>query len=408
MTSPAGAPPAAASTERASAELRERLASLLRVAAQPLDVVITHIEVNDRHGVGVLTRRIFAGHPDVLSIRSQDHFGGDQQFGRVQLRLAHPGPRPETYRRVLDAVAGYALARVVCIPYYPDDAWTAVALKDTHGLPLCTYLMDDQNVHADGIPDALMFELLQKSELRLAISPDFAAAYERKYGLSFAVLPPVVDGDLILSAPSLPPASELPARRGVVVGNVWSQRWLELLRATVRGSGVDLDWYCNSGLRWHGVTPEDLAADGIRVRGAVSDAVLVAALRERAFAVIPSGTLDDGDDRSFIAQLSLPSRIPYILATSHAPMIVLGDERTGAARFVTRSGVGVVAPYDAPGFLRAVEDVTAPAAQERMRRRAAAMAPGFRSHGVLEWIWRSLEARGPVDDRFSTLVPRDP
>ncbi len=343
----------------------------------------------------------------MLSIRSQDHFGGEQRFGRLSLRLSHRGPRPAVYAEVQSALRGVAPRRVVCIPYYPDDVWTAIALKDIHAVPLCTYLMDDQNVYSDGIPDGLMRELLAKSDLRLAISPELRAAYQEKYGQRFWVLPPVVSGKLIRTEPSPTSAGALQARNGVVVGNIWGRRWLELLRATVRGSGLTLDWYCNSGLRSVSA-PDELAGEGIRAHGAVPDEDLVRILRERPFAVIPSGTLDESDDRRFIAQLSLPSRIPYILATSNTPIIVLGDSRTAAARFVTRTGIGVVAGYEPASFLRAVDAVVDAEAHAAHRRRAAALAQAFCADGVRDWIWSSLAMGAAVDDRFENLLPDNP
>jgi hypothetical protein len=410
--------------DAANAELRERLAYLvggrlspsrvpiqsegIETASEPLDAIITHIEVNDKHGVGALTRKIFGDGSHVLSVRSQDHFDGDQQFGSRQVRLSHRGGRALVYADVLAAMPNERPRRIVCIPYYPDDVRTAIALKDIHAVPMCTYLMDDQNVCSDGIPDDLMRELLAKSELRLAISAELRAAYQEKFGLRFWVLPPVVAPELIQSEPRMPPPTALQARRGVVVGNIWGQRWLQLLRATVRGTGVKLDWYCNSGFRWKNFDVDELAADGIHAHGAALDEALVAILRERPFVVLPSGTLDDTDDRKFIAELSLPSRIPYVFATSNTPIIVLGHERTAAARFVTRSGLGLVAPYDSASFLRAVESVSEPENQIGMRRRAAQMAPSFSAHGVSDWIWESLEAGAAMDDRFEKLLPEPP
>ncbi len=403
--SPAGSALAGCSTEAANTALRERLT---RLVAPTYDVVITHIEVNEKHGVGVLTRRIFGAGANVLSVRSQDHFGGEQDFGRHRFRLSHMDSRPAVYGNVLAALQGLTPRRIVCIPYYPDDVRTAVALKDMYAVPMCTYLMDDQNVFSDGIPDELMRELLAKSELRLAISSELRVAYERKFRLRFWVLPPVVEGELIQSRPEMPTPAALQARNGVIVGNIWGKTWFERLRATVRGTGVKLDWYCNSGFRWKTWDIDELAVDGIQAHGALSDKDLVAVLRKRPFVVLPSGTLDESDDRRFIARLSLPSRIPYISATSNTPIIVLGHEQTAAARFVAEFGIGIVCSYGRASFLQAVESVIDPEVQTRIRRRAAKMATRFSVDGVCDWIWRSLEARAAVDDRFEKLLAKIP
>lgn len=389
-----------APAEPTNATLREKLRLLL---SQPTDVVVTHIEVNDKHGVGVLTLALFGPGADVISVRSQDHFGGQQGFGREHMRLAHGGSRSAAYANVLAAFRRVRLGRVLCAPYYPDDVLSAIALKDAFDVPLCTYLMDDQNVFSHGIPDGLMRELLAKSDLRLAISPQLRTAYERKYGGRFWFLPPTVPGKLVQASPVVPALEGLRARNGVVLGNVWSKQWLTLLASTVRESGIQVDWYCSSG-HAHGVSVDQLASDGIHMRGRVDDETLVATLRERPFVIVPSGILDGSDDRAFIAQLSLPSRIVYVLATSNTPIVVLGHEQTAAARFVARCGIGFSIPYDGASLRRAVESLADPAAQWRLRHAAAQMADGFRADGVAEWIWRSLDARAPVDDRFERII----
>jgi hypothetical protein len=196
--------------------------------------------------------------------------------------------------------------------------------------------MDDQNVLAGGIPDDWMRELLAKSDMRLAISPQMRAAYEQKFQLRFWFVPPLADEQWI--PPSLCPLPvDAPRGEGVMIGNVWSERWLNLLRDTVRGSGVTLQWYCNGNAAWR----EELLRDSIVQRDRLPDDELVARLRQSWFAVVPTGTMDAQDDRRFLSQLSLPSRIIHLLATSHVPIIVLGSRQTTAARFVVGQPVAL-------------------------------------------------------------------
>ena len=183
-------------------------------------------------------------------------------------------------------------------------------------------------------------------------------------------------------------------------------RWLDLLRETVRGSGVTLRWHSTNHLRYLRGSPEELARDGIEIPPGppLPDAGVVAALRRTAFVVVPTGVLDDQDDRPFIARLSLPSRIPFILATTHTPFLVVGDHMTGAARFVRELGVGLVCPYRRKAFQRAVEELTQPGANTGFRRRALAWAGRFNDAGAAEWIWRSLERGEPFDLRYEDLM----
>ncbi len=394
------------------ATLRARLARVLLPAplddeATPwsADVVVTPVEVNEKHGTGVLVQRLFGGSPDLVSVRSVDAYGGVQAFGDHALLVAHPRPTPE---RIADAVAhafrGIAPRRVVCIPYFADDVRTTLELVRRSGAPLCTYVMDDQNVESSGIPDSLFRPLLERSRLRLAISAEMARAYEGKYGLPFGFLPPVVEPTLLCTTPSVPSLAALASRRGVIVGNIWGESWLQGLRALVRGSDVALDWYSNSGNRWVSAQPEALAADGIHVRGGLPEARLSPVLRAVPYVVVPSGTGAPDDSHRFLARLSLPSKIPYILATSNTPVLVVGQAEDAAARFVAASGTGLVVPYDRAAFLAAVAELSRPEIQARLRARAAALAPSFAATGAREWIWRSLEAGRPIDDRWDRLL----
>ncbi len=387
--------------------LLERITNEARPAqsSQAMDVIITPTEVNGKHGTGVLIDRLFADSADILSIRSRNVYDGEQQFGAIEMCLSHPeGSRLQAFYNVMRVLNGIKPRRILCIPYYPDDAMTALAIKELFNIPLCTWVMDVQSDSGLGIPDALMTELLAKSALRLAISQELQCAYEQKYGLPLHFLPPVVP-DALLSTVAQAPTVD--AATGVIIGNIWSEKWLELLRSTVRGTGTRVVWYWTGG-SWHHRSQIDRAAlelDGILLRTPIEkEAGLVEDLRTRPFAVVPSGTLDALDDNPAISRLSLPSRIAFILATSNTPLIVLGSEETAAARFVRRHKIGTVSAYDPASFRAAVEQVSRPAAQKSLRENAARLAPALAAAGTAEWIWQSLAAGGPFNERFAGFV----
>lgn len=390
--------------------LREAIARLVhsREPEEPasrVDVIVSHVEVCPAHGTGLLTELVFGGAPGVVSIRSRDHYGGRQRFGDRAVRVRHePHDRRALLAELLSSLRGCDVRRVVCIPYFAEDVANALALSDMFGAPLCTFVMDDNNVEASGIPDAAVRELLARSALRLAISPELRDAYEAKFGVRIWLVPPLVPPRVVhRGEPAVPADEVLARRRGIMVGNIWCSGWLELLRRTVRGSGIELDWYSNGGMPL-GVPDEDLAADGIRSRGSAPEAELVELLRHAAFVVVPSGTLDARDERRGIARFSLPSRIPFVLAAAHAPVLVLGHGDTAAARFVRIHGVGAHAPYEREAFVAAVGEICRADRQAAARAQAARLGPIFSAEGAQDWLWRSLARGRAADDRYERLV----
>ena len=394
-------------------ELRNTLARLTRgtsqtslgVSSVDVDLVVTPNEVNDRHGTGVLVKRVFTGR-SVVSIRSRDHYGGEHQFGKTSLVLSHQDvARAEAFRQVLGSLEGFAVRRVACIPYLSDDLVTAIAAKEASGAPLAIWIMDDQNVAVDAIPDALMREALEKSSLRLTTHPEMREAYEKKFGLRFWLLPAVVPGALVTTRPA--PGAKGGTAPGALVGSLWARDWFERLCRTVGSSGHRVDWYGNHESPCLRIGLDELEAAGIRAHGIVSEAALAEALRTRAFAIVPTGTLDgDAGSARALAGLSLPGRILFVAATSNTPVIVLGSERTPAARFVRRFGIGLAVPYEPEAFRQAVAEITRPEVQASMRRNAVRIAPTLSAEGMGDWVWGSLEKGEAVDDRFESLLPR--
>ena len=371
------------------------------------DAIVTLDEVNDKHGVGVLLQRIFVASSNLITVRSQDHYGGIQQFGDLALRVSHGSVSRDTvFGNVLDVMGENTVARVLCVPYNADVVWNALAIRDIYGVPLCTFLMDDQNIYTSGIPDRLMQELLDKSSLILAISPEMVDAYKKKYRHKIWFMPPLVADQHILTDPKPPAGLRCSSPSGVIVGNIWGQQWLDMLRRTVRNSGVTLRWHSNSHFHYIQGDRESLARDSILVENdhLLNEKELVDTLREAPFTVVPSGNLNEEDDRLAIARLSLPSRITFILATSHTPVIVMGSKETAAARFVEKLGLGIVCPYRADAFRDAVKRITQPELNDALRRNAMEHVQRFSDDGAAEWIWQSLAQGEPVDDRYEQTM----
>jgi hypothetical protein len=374
----------------------------------PADLVITPCEVKETHGTGTLLLRMFRDSSSIVSLRTSDFYDGEQDFGAAQfcLPLAQL-KRPEVASWMRWCLGGATVRRIICFPYLPADVMVAIVAQELFRVPLCTYIMDDKNVCAEGISDELMEELFSKSDLRLVISPEMRDAYARKYRMRFWVMPPLVPDELIRRTPHQPLEGVDP-RRGVLIGNMWGTRWLDMLRDAMRGTGYSVDWFCNNPDSTE-LERARIESDGIRAMGTVPDASLPAILNSYRFAVVPSDPLDGKSLPAVcaIAELSLPSRIPTMMAEAHLPMLVLGDPKTAAARFVERFQLGAVVPYDSGAVKSALDRILTPESEMQIRKRAASLADSFSAKGSDQWIWRSLEGGRPCDLRFEELMPAE-
>jgi len=392
---------------RAAKRCRQGVEPLPPRRLREADVIVTPNEVTDRHGTGVILNRIFGECPNILSIRSAN-FYHEHWLGDADLCLGHEGlSRAESFERVLWALNGSTARRVLCVPYHRDELITAVILKELFAAPLCMYLMDDNNIFRHDIPDELMREALNKSALRLAISPELRDAYEQKYHLKFWVVPPVVSDTSVQTNPRFPIGKHVQERIGVLVGSLWSLKWLEQLRQTVNQSRLEVHWYGNSAFWSNQVSANELAQDGIIDCGFLAEGKLTQKVKEYPYAIVPSGTLDESDDRPELARLSLPTRVPYLLAASNTPMIVLGSPNTAAARFVNRFQIGKVIPYQGKQLRQVAEEICQPKQQLDFRTRAASQAPLFSARGLAGWIWQSLVLGEPQDERFEQVFARN-
>lgn len=377
----------------------------------PADIVISPCEVNRSHGTGTLLLRIFSDWSSIVSLRTNNFYDDDQSFGAAKLCLPlASSSRPEISSWLRWYISGTTARRIIVFPYTPAEVTMALTAHEMLGVPLCTYVMDDKNVCVDGITDELMQELFAKSRLRLVISPEMREAYEKKYRMRFWVMPPVVANEIIRTTPvPTPEAKPGSAVRGILLGNIWGQRWLDALREKLPDSGSSVDWYCNqktpSGLLYR---RDELERDGIRQLDPIAEADLPAVLARYPFTLVPSDPLDGKSPAPVraIAELSLPSRMVTLMATAHLPMLVVGSPDTCAARFVERFDLGAVVPYDSAAIKDAVARLMAPATQNAIRSRAATLAPYFTARGAADWIWRSLDLGQAATFVYEELMPK--
>ncbi|MCA2552186.1 MAG: FkbM family methyltransferase [Microcystis sp. M04BS1] len=372
-------------------------------------VVITACEVNQQHGTGPLVKRIFPDNRQVISIRSANHYGGEQNFGAFSLVLDHRElSRPEIFQSVLKTLAHNQIERVFCVPYYASNLLTAIAIKELFNVPLATYIMDDQNICVQKIPDALMKEFLSKCSVRFATHPELRDAYENKYGYKFWLLPAIVPHRLINSEVAEVSPQRCQEKWGALLGSIWSPQWFQSLLESIQGAGIKLDWYGNSNYYWLKESAAELEKWGLYSQGLYPEEQLGQQLQAYPFVIVPTGTMDERDDRTQLSRLSLPGRIIFNLATANTPVILLGSNKTSAANFINRFQIGVVCDYTPESLAAAVDYVLDPENQQRMRENAVKVAAKFSDQGINQWVRQSIEQEQAADDRFEAILPRSP
>jgi hypothetical protein len=355
------------------------------------EILITSGEINDRHGTGLLLSRLFSG-SSAFSIHARSFYGTRGDF--AALEIANEGSSDQFASFILREIGGLLrVEHILVVPYMPDDAHTAITLKEATKAPLATWVMDDQTVFSDQFPKPLFKKLFAQSDIRFVISPEMKREYQDVFGVPFFVLPPTVSQTLLNNARR---TSRLDndSKCCALIGNVWSASWLTRLEGLIAKSGWKVNWYGHDSGR-NGENPSFIK------KGFVSEIELAEGLAAMPFVIAPTGTGDNDDDGIHITRLSLPSRIPYLLAVHRVPILVVGSEESCAARFVSRLGVGLHCGYNADEFKKAAQRLCDPDFNVFCRANCAQHAALFGDEGLAQWIWKSASAGTPIDSRFA-------
>lgn len=344
--------------------------------------IVSAAEINERHGTGVLLKRLFMDASELIHVRSMNLYGGET-WGR--LRILCPEAPPQ--------LSGSSVRQILSVPYTESDVQNSLSICEQTGAPMCVWLMDHNlGAREDQIRPTSMAKLLERAGIILGISPEFCGLYEHIFGCRVHFVPPVVQTGIIQRQPVVATESA-----GAMLGNLWSQAWLKMLAEVLDAAAIQLCSYGHNSPDW---VKHDSLRQHVDIRGFLPEPELIQDLRRHPYAIVPTGTLDERDDLPDIARFSLPSRTLFLSAVGNLPLIVLGHPDTGVARFVVRHGLGVVVPYEPEALSRAVTRIMQPEQQDIFRKAAALQSSLFASDNLGQWIWDSLALGQPADLRW--------
>ena len=367
-------------------------------------VIISAVEINEHHGVGVYLARLFGNEPNVIALRSRSMYGGSCVFSPRSYEIARSisGGSGERRSRLSTLCKDLDVARIVSVPYFPEDFENALLFKQLTGARLCVYLMDDQNIFEPEVSDRLVEQLLKKSDLRLAISPEMRAAYQAKFGYKFAFFPPVVRSDEIVEETV---GESLGIDRIALTGNFWRKATFDRFCALIRPTGVQVDWFGKGpSASWLEADPKHLTEIGIHCAGYLPASQFVTRLRQYPVMIVPSGSLDSDDGNLAFSHFSLPSRLVFGLAQARIPILVLGHPETAAGRFVSQLGIGEISGYDAESFQLTLAKMLEKEYQRNTRKRCLEVSHRFVTKAPGAWILNSLEQGKALPSPFDGLL----
>jgi hypothetical protein len=366
-------------------------------------ILVSAVEINDHHGVGIYLARLFQRDANVIALRSTSIYGGQCIFSPRSYEIGSNSGGLGKWRSRMTALSrNLEVGRIIAVPYYRQDFENALFLKELTGARLCVYLMDDQNIFEDKVSDRLVEKLLEKSDLRLAISPEMGAAYQAKFGHEFTFFPPLVRSDEVLGESDvLAPAGG----RLALIGNFWREPTFEKFCNLIGRTGIQIDWFGKGpSVSWLKADPERLMQIGIHCAGFLPEPEFVCRLRSYPVMIVPSGSLDSEDGNLAFSRFSLPSRLVFGLAQARIPILVLGHPETAAGRFVRQLGIGEVSPYEVGQFQFTVAKMLDREYQRNTRKRCLEVSQRFAMEEPGGWILESLAQGKPLPNAFDGLL----
>lgn len=375
------------------------------ISAGSVDLLLSPNELCRFHGTGVLLDRIFDP-AECFNLKTHSSYPDQGRFPTRKIDVDPESPR-DTCAALLEHCASLRVRRILSVPYFASDFVLARACKSLFGAPLAVWVMDDTVLHAGQTPRRLAEQLFAEADILYAISPEMRDDYENHFRRKFYVLPPTVAHDRPDPLRIEHPPEQTPVRRCAMVGNLWCQDWMNRLKQSVARTDWRVDWFGRaSDSEWLDETRESLAAAGIDEQGFVPEDDLVRKLQEYPFVIVPTGTGDSNDERRHITMLSIPTRMPFLLASAQVPMLVIGSPKSCSAAFIDRFGVGLHCSYDAD-LAHYFQTMQETAFNRACRENCRLNAPIFSDAGLAEWIWAGAASGKPPYERFEQAFKRD-
>jgi FkbM family methyltransferase len=370
-----------------------------------VDLLLSPNELCRFHGTGVLLDRIFDP-AECFNLKTHCSYPDEGRFPCRKIDVDPESPR-ETYAALLEHCAGLQIRRILSVPYFPEDFLLARACKSLFSAPLAVWVMDDTVLHAGQTPRRMAENLFADADILYAISPEMRDDYEHHFHRKFFILPPTVAHARPDSLRGDHASKEIPARRCAMVGNLWCQDWMNRLKQSIANTGWRVDWFGRaSDSEWLDETRESLAAAGIDEQGFVPEEDLVRKLQAYPFVIVPTGTGDESDERRHITMLSIPTRMPFLLAAAQVPVLVIGSAISCPAAFVNRFGIGLHCGYgdDLEHYFHSMQESSF---NRACRENCRLNAPTFSDANLAEWIWAGATSGKPPYDRFEEAFKRD-
>ena len=402
---------------RSVASIRRRLDSFLLVffrrpielqqiprlpgPAIEVDLIISPNEISFAHGTGVLLTRLFENREKMITFRSQSTYGGAQDISAIEDFVLPQGlVDPDRIAEQVELwLRNYSVRRILCTPFFDTDVHLARAAKVISGAPLGIWIMDDNCLRTNQINRESMQDLLSRAAINFAISRELKDAYRRSFLIDMTILPPLVPASLINVAVSPIPTEE----SIVIIGNVWSPQILDRLSRVVQEAEMVVYWYTSNENLWsNAISLRTLKKRGIHILNGTDTQTVQAAVANASVVLVPSDPGDlqgQSDSESAIGEMSLPTRIPFILASAGTPIIVLGHDQTAAGNFVRRRDIGHVVPYEATKLKAAIRILSSTQEQTRIREVCAGLSASFSFAGITEQVLRSIDQGEDVLDR---------
>src|SRR5262249_24998150 len=153
------------------------------------------------------------------------------------------------------------------------------------------------------------------------------------FGLPVYLLPAVVPAELVCTAPA-DSSWDGQKKIGALLGSFWDQSWFDRLCSALEQCDCTSEWYGQNNSPWLNFPPDTLRRAHITPRGIVPETQLAGELNKYPFVIVPAGVLDGSDQHIATAYLSLPGRILFAAGASRTPVLIVGSEKSCAARFV--------------------------------------------------------------------------